>query len=89
MKAYPDYLRIPDETWEFAASGSSAPDQACLIICCSVDGPEGDLVGLEDGLESGGGGYNVGGAGGEGCVEIEGGVIGVGQRCRHDGEDTR
>lgn len=70
-----------------------SPQHARLLVGREVERLEGHAVGAEDGLEAGGGGDDVCGAGGEGGVDVEGrvgavglgGFGGVGCRCHGSG----
>lgn len=66
-----------DEAWELSETSrfifpcTASPEHAGLFIGGDIDGFEGDTVCSENGLETGGGRYDMRGAGGEGRVDVE------------------
>lgn len=65
-------------------AGAAAPEHTGLLIGRDVDGLEGDTVGAEDRLETGGRGDNVRGAGGQGGEDPEGWIGRESRRGCHD-----
>lgn len=69
--AYADDVAILHQTRQLLALGTTSPEFAGSLVCRDINGAEGQLVGLQNGLYTGGGGDNMGGARGERGVEVK------------------
>lgn len=68
---YPDYISELHQPWQFLALGAAAPELAGGVIGGDINGTEGQLVGLEDRLQAGSSGDDVGGPRRQGGIQVE------------------